>query len=143
MYDLKLCPSIIKACICVTLTLLSKVGMLQKIIFLTFSISLLALVDTYGQSTREPDKAQQFQSNVQSTSKKKKKSKKNNYKAKMDLAVKEYEELMKANVKKKAKIAKEMEKPQYSDPSYFGHKKKPKKRPLSKRKMCKECGIVH
>ena len=37
----------------------------------------------------------------------------------------------------------EMEKPQYSDPSYFGHKKKPKKRPPGKKKFCKECGMYH
>lgn len=34
-------------------------------------------------------------------------------------------------------------KPQYSNPAYFGHKKKPKKRKRGKRKFCKECGIVH
>jgi len=36
-----------------------------------------------------------------------------------------------------------MKKPQYSDPTYFGHKKKPKKRPPGKKKFCKECGIYH
>jgi hypothetical protein len=34
-------------------------------------------------------------------------------------------------------------KPQYNDPTYFGHKRPPKKRPLGKRKFCKECGIRH
>lgn len=57
--------------------------------------------------------------------------------------VKEFEARMKANARRDAKIAKEKQKPQYSDPSYFGHKKKPKKRPVGKRKFCKECGIVH
>jgi hypothetical protein len=57
--------------------------------------------------------------------------------------VAEFNARMKSNAKAKAKMAKEMEKPQYSDPSYFGHKKKPKKRPKGKRKFCKECGIVH
>jgi hypothetical protein len=33
--------------------------------------------------------------------------------------------------------------PQYSDPSYFGHKRPPKKRPPDKMKFCKECGIRH
>lgn len=50
---------------------------------------------------------------------------------------------MEANAKKYKKMQKEMEKPQYSDPMYFGHKKKPKKRPPGKRKFCKECGMVH
>lgn len=54
-----------------------------------------------------------------------------------------YEERMKENAKRYKKEAKLAEKPQYSDPSYFGHKRKPKKRKLSKRKLCKECGIVH
>ncbi len=60
-----------------------------------------------------------------------------------DKKVEEYEVRMEANVKKQKKIAKEMEKPQYSDPSYFGHKKKPKKRKPGKRKFCKECELVH
>lgn len=60
-----------------------------------------------------------------------------------DKKVEEYKIRMRENAMKNAKIAKEMQKPQYSDPSYFGHKKKPKKRPLGKRKFCKECGIVH
>lgn len=57
--------------------------------------------------------------------------------------VQEYEERMEANAKRYKKEAKMAEKPQYSDKSYFGHKKKPKKRPVGKRKFCKECGIVH
>lgn len=57
--------------------------------------------------------------------------------------VKEAEERQEANAKRRMKEAKMAEDPQYSDPSYFGHKKKPKKRPVGKRKLCKECGIVH
>lgn len=57
--------------------------------------------------------------------------------------VKEAEERREEVAKRKEKEAKMAEKPQYSDPSYFGHKKKPKKRPVGKRKLCKECGIVH
>ncbi|MEL7004254.1 MAG: hypothetical protein AAFN93_16155 [Bacteroidota bacterium] len=55
----------------------------------------------------------------------------------------DFQKLMIANAKKRKKIARQMQKPQYSDPSYFGHKRKPKKRSLKKRKFCKECGIVH
>ena len=58
-------------------------------------------------------------------------------------ALDEYKQLKKANAKKYRKIEKMKDKPQYSDPSYFGHKRKPKKRPVGKRKFCKECGIVH
>jgi hypothetical protein len=60
-----------------------------------------------------------------------------------DRLIVEYEERMKENVRKYRKIARLMKKPQYSDPSYFGHKRKPKKRPVGKRKYCKECEIVH
>lgn len=35
------------------------------------------------------------------------------------------------------------EDPAYNDATYFGHKKKPKKRPPGKRKLCKECKMVH
>ncbi len=58
-------------------------------------------------------------------------------------AVQNFQKRMKDNAKKYKKIEKMKQKPQYSDPSYFGHKRKPKKRPVGKRKLCKECGIVH
>lgn len=48
-----------------------------------------------------------------------------------------------ARLKERRRIAEEMKKPQYSNKMYFGHKRPPKKRPLHKRKFCKECGIVH
>lgn len=41
------------------------------------------------------------------------------------------------------KSEKELSKPQYSDPTYFGHKRPPKRRPVDKMKYCKECGIRH
>lgn len=49
-----------------------------------------------------------------------------------------------ARVEKSRRTAeKEMAKPQYSDPLYFGHKHPPKKRKAGKLKYCKECGIRH
>lgn len=45
--------------------------------------------------------------------------------------------------KAQRKAEKELAKPQYSDPSYFGHKRPPKKRPPEKMKLCKVCGIRH
>ncbi len=57
--------------------------------------------------------------------------------------IEEFYERRKAVEKKYKKMARLMKKPQYSDPSYFGHKRKPKKRALGKRKFCKECEIVH
>lgn len=55
----------------------------------------------------------------------------------------EFEQRMKANAKKYRKQEKMAEKPQYSDPMYFGHKRPPKKRPPGKKKFCKVCGMKH
>lgn len=93
--------------------------------------------DASAQSTREaetPTTDKQFS---------KKKAASRAFKKKEDQALVEYEALMKENKKKYKKQAREMKKPQYSDPAYFGHKRPPKKRRLGKRKFCKECGIVH
>ncbi len=60
-----------------------------------------------------------------------------------DQLIVEYEQRMKRNARKARKKEREMQKPQYSDPSYFGHKRKPKKRSPDKMKFCKECGIRH
>jgi hypothetical protein len=45
--------------------------------------------------------------------------------------------------KTRRKNEKLMEKPQYSDPLYFGHKHPPKKHAPGKMKFCKVCGIKH
>ncbi len=60
-----------------------------------------------------------------------------------DQKIQEYEDRQEANAKRYREQAKEMEKPRYSDPSYFGHKSKPKKRAPGKKKFCKQCGISH
>ncbi len=60
-----------------------------------------------------------------------------------DQKIKEYEDRQEANAKRYREQAKEMEKPKYSDPAYFGHNKKPKKRAPGKKKFCKQCGIKH
>jgi len=54
-----------------------------------------------------------------------------------------YYERMEALEKERRKTEKMMEKPQYSDPMYFGHKRPPKKHKPSKMKFCKVCGIRH
>ena len=61
----------------------------------------------------------------------------------MDRKIDEYYQRMQAEAKEDRRLERLMKKPQYSDPSYFGHKRKPYKRKLSRRKFCKECGIVH
>jgi hypothetical protein len=55
----------------------------------------------------------------------------------------EYHERMAQLVKTKRKNEKLMMQPQYSDPSYFGHKRPPKRHKAGKLKFCKECGIRH
>jgi hypothetical protein len=55
----------------------------------------------------------------------------------------EYYERMEEVARARRKNEKVMEKPQYSNPLYFGHKRPPKKRKPSRMKYCKECGIRH
>ncbi|MEP5612779.1 MAG: hypothetical protein ABJP45_11045 [Cyclobacteriaceae bacterium] len=45
--------------------------------------------------------------------------------------------------KEKAKEERLADKKRYKDPTYFGHKKPPKKRPVGKQKFCKVCKIKH
>ncbi len=61
----------------------------------------------------------------------------------MDRKIIEFHKRMKENAKIDRVQARKMKKPKYSNPSYFGHKRKPVKRPIGKRKFCKECHIVH
>jgi hypothetical protein len=58
-------------------------------------------------------------------------------------AIDDYRMRMQAVAKRNARNERLARKPRYSDPSYFGHKRPPKKRPVGKRKLCKECMIVH
>ena len=58
-------------------------------------------------------------------------------------AEQDYYDRVEAFAKTQRKNEKMMMRPQYSDPSYFGHKRPPKKRPPHKMKFCKECGIRH
>ena len=55
----------------------------------------------------------------------------------------QYHRRMKKVKRDRKRMARVMKKPQYSDPSYFGHKRKPKKRPVGKMKLCEDCGIRH
>ena len=71
-----------------------------------------------------------------------KSKKKPNGKTTYDATAKFYDR-QEAIAKQERKAEKEMEKPQYSDPLYFGHKHPPKKRPPNKMKYCKVCGIRH
>ncbi len=107
---------------------------------LLFFLFVIAGWQAKAQSSREVNTQQQgSQYNSRQKVKKAKKLKPNKY----DQLQKEYDERMKDNLKENKKEARLMEKPQYSDPSYFGHKRPPKKRPVGRRKFCSECGIVH
>lgn len=58
-------------------------------------------------------------------------------------AERNYYERMDDVRKTRKKEARELMKPQYSDPLYFGHKNPPKKHKPGKIRYCKECGIRH
>lgn len=53
-----------------------------------------------------------------------------------------YDRVQKA-AKMKKRALRKLNKPQYTNPLYFGHKSSPKKRPPHKMKYCEECGIRH
>jgi hypothetical protein len=55
----------------------------------------------------------------------------------------EFYQRMQAVAKARRKQAVKLQKPQYSNPLYFGHRTKPKKHSAKKMKYCKECGIRH
>lgn len=55
----------------------------------------------------------------------------------------EFDDRMQARAKTNRRNERLLSKPQYSDPTYFGHKRTPKKRPPGKMKFCKECGLRH
>jgi hypothetical protein len=55
----------------------------------------------------------------------------------------QYYDRVLAVAKERKKAEKIMQKPQYSDPMYFGHKRPPKKRSAKKMRYCSECGIRH
>jgi hypothetical protein len=55
----------------------------------------------------------------------------------------EFYERIERAAKEKQRLMRKLAKSQYSDPSYFGHKKKPKRRPPHKMRFCNECHIRH
>lgn len=55
----------------------------------------------------------------------------------------EYYARVEQAAKERKRMLKFMDKPQYYNPLYFGHKRPPKRNPPNKMKFCKECGIRH
>lgn len=58
-------------------------------------------------------------------------------------AQKEYDDRMAARAKTYRYNERMLMKPQYANPAYFGHKRKPKRHAPGKIRYCKECGIRH
>lgn len=115
-----------------------------RFLFLTGIVFLLSFSTSLAQSSREVETRSEYSTFGAKASKKNKKSKKSDLKLKTYAETQaEFQKRMKLVAREHRKRDKEMKKPQYSDPTYFGHKKPPKIRPVGKRKMCKECGIVH
>lgn len=92
-------------------------------------------------NSRDPEIKQEQNTSLPSV--KKHRDGKNQFEKYHDVKVEEYQKRMAAVAKKYRKMEKEMKKPQYSNPLYFGHKKMPKKRPPGKKKFCSECGMKH
>lgn len=57
--------------------------------------------------------------------------------------VEQFRDRVSAVYKQRAKEEKKADKPQYTDSTYFGHKRPPKKRKPGKQKFCKVCRIKH
>ncbi|HEY5748189.1 MAG TPA: hypothetical protein VIU12_19090 [Chryseolinea sp.] len=97
--------------------------------------------DATEQSTVDPNSLSPYQgaeTMPREPKKKKSKSKGPTYDSQQD-----YYDRMMAVAKERDKAGREMAKPQYSNPMYFGHKRPPKKHKAGKLKYCKECGIRH
>ena len=103
-------------------------------------------LNEFGQPTQDVAPSSRNPGNYdqpQPTRKSRKVSAYNNFNKQLNGAVKAQRKRMRDNALYYRKEQRMAKKPRYSDPMYFGHKKKPKIRPVGKRKLCKECGIVH
>jgi hypothetical protein len=116
---------------------------MKYLVFLIFSFSIVA--GAHAQSTRDVQAprppAPQYQSY-------KKESKIKNFIGRFKIKkevneVEEFRERVNESYKEKAKEEKKADKPRFKDPTYFGHRKPPKKRPPGKQKYCKQCQMRH
>lgn len=120
--------------------------LLSFLFFFLVSGLAMAQSDKPDQQTSKGDdyfKGYQYKEQKAGKKMKNKKTGRSSINVYYDKKVEEFRERMKENAKEDRKMAKEMKKPQYSDPSYFGHKNPPKKRPAGKKKFCKVCEISH
>jgi hypothetical protein len=114
-----------------------------------FIMLLFFTVAGFAQSRKKKQKAEQTQSDQPTTRDpgpmkdySPKASRKKSSGPTFESEQKYYERMEELN-KTRKKNEKLQEKPQYSDPMYFGHKRPPKKRKPGKMKYCKECGLRH
>ncbi len=118
---------------------------MKKIYLVIFAVCLSGFA--IGQNTRSADTPKPPRPQYQAVKKEKnslfKKKKTNAFTSTKEEEVAAFRKRMKKVAKKKAKEEKLAKKPEYSDQSYFGHKRPPKKRPPGKQKFCKVCRIKH
>jgi hypothetical protein len=119
-----------------------------KIIFILFLAFVTAA--SYGQSRKNRKKQRKAEPTTQPTTLDPlpqrdyaPKASKKNVKGPTYESEEQYYERMAQLQKTRRKNEANMDKPQYADPMYFGHKRPPKKRKPGKMKYCKECGIRH
>jgi peptidoglycan hydrolase CwlO-like protein len=124
---------------------------MKKIVFSVLCVLMvsglaMAQSDKPAQQTSKGDdyfKGYQYKDQKANKKLKKRTAGRNSVSVYYDKKIEEYRERMKDNAARYKKMSKEMKKPQYSDPTYFGHKNPPKKRPVGKKKFCSVCEIVH
>ncbi len=114
--------------------------------FIGFMLVLLIATAGLAQNTRSTDAPKPPRPAYQATKKEKKGAfaflkKKEKNQGKDEVA--EFRARLQKVYKQKAKEERLADKPRYKDPTYFGHKRKPKKRPVGKQKFCKICKIKH
>lgn len=121
---------------------------MKKIYLVIFAVCLSGVL--LGQNTRSTEAPKPPRPQYQAAKKEKKslfaflKPKKTDpHRSTKAEEVEAFRKRIKKVAKQKAKEEKLAKKPEYSDPSYFGHKRPPKKRPPGKQKFCKVCKMKH
>jgi outer membrane protein assembly factor BamD (BamD/ComL family) len=111
---------------------------------LSLFLTLLCIVASAQSKKQKKDETptEAFYPQAEQTPKtSKKKSSKATYNAR-DQSFDRLEQRWKIGEKREKKATRNLGKNTSVDP-YFGHKRKPKIRPIGKRKVCKVCGVTH
>jgi hypothetical protein len=119
-------------------------SMLLKIRILLLFVVFASAMPSIAQSTRDVDAPKPPPPQYQAYKKNKKTFKIFKKIFSRDKSeVEEFRERVTASYKQTAKERRKSDKPKFKDPTYFGHRKPPRKRPPGKQKFCKECGLKH